>query len=132
MRQRPALERVYLDSARTLVEAQVREQPNESSFRGQLGLLYAYLGRKGDAVREGETAVRLLPMSKEAYRGASLLVGLARIYAVVGRKSDAIEKLEYLLTVPSLVTGSSLMADPRWAMLRGEPRFERLIGRSRV
>ena len=120
-------ERAYLDSARTLLETQVLRQPNEASFHGQLGLVYAYLGRNADAVREGETAVRLLPVSKEAYRGVNLLTGLARIYAVVGRRADAMDKLEYLVTVPSYVSPASLKVDPRWAMLRGDERFEKLI-----
>jgi len=92
-----------------------------------LGLIYAYLGRKSDAVREGETAVRLLPVSKEAYRGVNLLTGLARIYALVDRQADAINRLEYLLSVPSSISKASLRVDPRWAMLRGEPKFEKLV-----
>jgi serine/threonine-protein kinase len=126
MQHRPG-ERAYLDSARTLLEALVRSQPSEASYHGQLGLVYAYLGRKADGVREGETAVRLLPVSKEAYRGVNLLTGLARIYAVVGRHADAITTLEYLVTVPSYVSAASLRVDPNWAMLRGEPAFDKLI-----
>ena len=125
--QHQSKERAYLDSARTLLERRVRSQPDEASFHGQLGLVYAYLGRNAEAVREGETAVRLLPVSKEAYRGVNLLTGLARIYALVGRKGDAVEKLEYLVSVPSYVSPASLRVDPRWAILRGEPRFEKLI-----
>jgi serine/threonine protein kinase/cytochrome c-type biogenesis protein CcmH/NrfG len=130
MQHRPG-ERVYLDSARTLLEAQVRSQPTEASYHGQLGMVYAYLGRKADAVSEGETAVRLLPVAREAYRGVNLLTGLARIYAVVGRRADAIEKLEYLVSVPSYVSPASLRVDPRWAMLRGEPRFQKLVSGKR-
>jgi hypothetical protein len=122
-----AKERAYLDSARTLLEAQVMQQPNEASFHGQLGLIDAYLGRKAEAVHEGETAVRLLPVSKEAYRGVNLLTGLARIYALVGRHADAIDKLEYLVSVPAYVSPASLRVDPNWAMLRGEPAFDKLV-----
>jgi serine/threonine-protein kinase len=124
-------ERIYLDSARTLLESRVRSQPTEASYHGQLGLVYAYLGRKAEAVSEGETAVRLLPVSKEAYRGVNLLTGLAMIYALVGRSTDAIEKLEYLVSVPSYVSPASLRVDPRWAMLRGDERFEKLVGGER-
>jgi serine/threonine-protein kinase len=124
---RPPLRRAYLDSARTLLEAKVQVQPNESMFHSQLGLVYAFLGRKGDAVREGETAVRLLPVSKEAYRGANLQIALAEIYTIVGRQSDAIDRLEYLLSVPSQLSRAALRVDPRWAPLRGAPGFEGLV-----
>jgi len=124
---RAQLERAYLDSARAVLETQLQAQPDEASFHSQLGIVYALLGRKADAVREGETAVRLLPVSKEAYRGAGLLTALATIYAAVGRRAEAVEKLEYLLSIPSLISKPGLRTDPRWAPLRGYPPFERLV-----
>jgi serine/threonine protein kinase/tetratricopeptide (TPR) repeat protein len=126
---RPQLERAYLDSARTLLEGQVRAQPDEASFHSRLGLVYAELGRAADAVREGETGVRLLPVTKEAYRGVNILTALAVIYARVGRKAKALDRLEYLLSIPSLISPAILRVDPRWAPLRGEPRFEKLANR---
>ncbi|HEY3012702.1 MAG TPA: tetratricopeptide repeat protein, partial [Gemmatimonadales bacterium] len=128
--QRPQLERAYLDSARSILESQVRAQPEEASFHSQLGVVYARLGRKADAVREGETAVRLLPVSKEAYRGVNLQAALAQIYAVVGQRAKAVERLKYLLSIPSLISRPILRVDPRWAPLRGDPEFERLTGGS--
>jgi eukaryotic-like serine/threonine-protein kinase len=125
--QRPRLERAYLDSSVAVLESKIQTQPDEASFHSQLGIVYAQLGRKTEAVREGETAVHLLPVSKEAYRGASLLVGLAVIYARVGMRAEAVERLDYLLSIPSLVSKAGLRTDPRWAPLRGYPPFERII-----
>jgi tetratricopeptide (TPR) repeat protein len=127
-RKRPALETAYLDSAGAVLESQVRAQPNEASFRSRLGVTYAYLGRKTDAVREAEAAVRLLPVSKEAYRGTNLVAALALVYATVGRRADAVDRLEYLLSIPSQVARPLLRMDPRWSPLRGYPRFEQLVG----
>jgi serine/threonine-protein kinase len=126
-RKQARLEAAYLDSARAVLESQVRAQPEEASFHSHLGLTYAYLNRKTDAVREGETAVRLLPVSREAYRGANLMTALALIYATVGRQGDAVDRLQYLLSIPAQITRPLLRADPRWAPLRGDPRFERLV-----
>lgn len=124
---RAQLERAYLDSARAVLETQVQAQPDEASFHSQLGLVLARLGQKADAIREGETAVRLLPVSKEAYRGANLLTGLALIYTIVGRRSEAVDRLEYLLSIPAPISKPGLRRDPRWAPLRGYPAFERLL-----
>jgi tetratricopeptide (TPR) repeat protein len=126
-RGRRPLETAYLDSARTVLESLVRAQPDEATFHSRLGITYAYLGRKTDAVREGEAAVRLMPVSREAWRGANLQTALALIYAIVERRSDAFDRLEYVLSIPSQISRADLRNDPRWASLRGDPRFERLV-----
>jgi tetratricopeptide (TPR) repeat protein len=127
---RAQLERAYLDSARAVLESQAQAQPDEASFHSQLGIVYAHLGRKSDAAREGETAIRLLPVSKEAYRGANLMTALALVYAIVGRRAEAVDRLEYLFSIPSVLSKPALRIDPRWAPLRGYAAFERLIAGS--
>ena len=76
------------------------------------------LGSKADAIREGELAVELLPMSKEAWRGAYREEDLARIYAMVGEYDAAIDQLESLLAVPSPTAVPMLRIDPIWKPLR--------------
>jgi tetratricopeptide (TPR) repeat protein len=127
MKGRPAMERAYLDSARTILESLVQAHPEEANFHSRLGLIYAYLGRKADAVREGQTAVKLLPVSREAYRGANLEAALAVIYATVGMKDQAVDRLKYLLTIPSQISPGLLQSDPRWSALKGDERFQKLL-----
>jgi len=121
------LESAYLDSARAVLEAKTRAQPNEASFHAQLGLVYAYLHRPTDAIREGEQGVRLLPVSREAYMGSNLVAAQALIYTVTGQQTLAIDRLEYLLSIPSQLSGPLLRVDPRWAALRPNPRFQKLV-----
>jgi tetratricopeptide (TPR) repeat protein len=124
---RATLERAYLDSARVILESRVKAHPDEANFHAQLGLVYAHLGEKTEAVREGQTATKLLPIDREAYRGANLQAVLAMIYATVGMPSQAIDLLEHLLSIPSEINTGLLRHDPRWAVLRGNPRFEKMI-----
>ena len=125
------LERAYLDSSRTLLESLVQAHSDDAGFRSQLGLVYARLGRKTEAVREGQAAVKLMPVDREAFRGVNLVAALAMIYATVGMRAEAIDQLEYLLSVPSQITVGLLRHDPRWAPLRGDKRFEKLISGER-
>ncbi|HZI73889.1 MAG TPA: tetratricopeptide repeat protein, partial [Gemmatimonadales bacterium] len=124
---RVKLEQAYLDSARAVLEPKVKTHPDEANFRALLGLVYARLGRKTEAVREGQTAVKLLPVSREAYRGANMQTALALIYATVGMRPKALEQLKYLLSIPCDISRGLLRHDPRWAGLRDDPKFQELI-----
>ena len=125
---RPELERVYLDSARAVLEAKVRERPDEGAFHAALGLVYAYLGRAAEANRKGEAGARLLPLSRDAYKGGGLLAAQALIESRTGRQDAAVAKLERLLSVPSMLARPLLRVDPAWDALRTNPRFRRLVG----
>jgi serine/threonine-protein kinase len=121
------LEQAYYDSTRSMLETEVRQHPDDERYRSALGIAYAGLGRKEDAIREGELAVELLPMSKEAWRGAYRVEDLARIYTMVGEYDAAIDQLDILLAVPSPTSVPMLRIDPTWNPLRDHPRFQALL-----
>ncbi len=122
-------ERAYYDSARSMLESKIQQRPDDARFRSALGIACAGLGRKEDAIREGELAVELLPMSKEAWRGAWRVEELARIYTMVGEYDAAIDQLESLLAVPSNTAVPMLRIDPTWDPLREHPRFQALLAK---
>lgn len=125
----PRLAQIYYDSLRIKCENALRTQPNNASVRSYLGLAYAGLGRKEEAIREGKKAVELLPLSKDAVKGTYLLKNLAEIYTMVGEYDAAIEQLQYLLSIPSDLSGPYLRLDPTWTPLRSHPRFQKLLAR---
>jgi serine/threonine-protein kinase len=125
----PQLARSHYESARKTAEAKVRQQPEEALFHSSLGIAYAGLGRKQDAIREGKAGVNLLPVSKEAYRGFYRVEDLARIYVMVGDYEAAIGQLEYLMSIPGDLGVGALRLDPAWKPLRNHPRFQNLLRR---
>ena len=122
-------ERAYYDSARSMLETKIQERPDDESLRSALGIAYAGLGRKEDAIREGELAVELLPMSKDALRGAQRVEDLAGIYTMVGEYDAAIDQLETLLSRPTFTAVPMLRIDPTWNPLRDLPRFQALLAK---
>jgi serine/threonine-protein kinase len=120
------LARSYEDSAVAVLRAALGRSPDDASLVGALGIAYAGLGNKTEAVREGRRAADLLPLTRDAWAGGYRELDLARIYAMVGDRSAALDRLEHLLSIPFDLTPAMLRLDPAWTSLRGDPRFERL------
>ena len=121
------LEKTYYDSAVTLYKNMIAKDPDDSRLYSSLGLAYAGLNRKEDAIREGKKGVELLPISKEAWRGAKRVEDLANIYAVVGEHDLAIDELELLLSIPGDLSVNLLRLNQKWDPLREHPRFNALL-----
>jgi serine/threonine-protein kinase len=116
-----------LETAATELEAEARAHPDDPRYHSHLGVAYAYLGRKDEAIREGKRAVELLPMSKDAVYGIPFAINLAYIFTAAGDHRAAVDQLEYLLSVPSWISAGDLERDAIWGPLKDDPGFERLI-----
>jgi len=125
-----ARSRAYADSARVAVERSLQASPNEATLHALHGLILAYLGRRAEAVAEGERATAMVPMSLDAFSGPGYQFRLMRIYMLVGEQAKAIDLLEQLLEEPFYLSPAWLRIDPRFDVLRKNARFTRLLGSS--
>ncbi len=119
--------RAYADSAHGALEQQLQATPDDAQRRVLLGLVLAYLGRRAEAVREGQRGVALLPVAKDAVRGSYIQHQLARIYILLGEPEKALDQLEPLLRIPYYLSPGWLKIDPTFDPLRTHPRFQRLV-----
>ncbi len=122
------------EAARGALEDLVTKSPQDGVRHGQLGFLYALMGRKDDALREGRRGVELTPISKDVVNGGAVLDFLALIYAHTGDADHAMPLVEQLLTTPFAVDYSEqsvTLADLRtrwvWDPLRNDPRFQKML-----
>jgi TolB-like protein/Flp pilus assembly protein TadD len=113
-------------------EPLVREHPDDPSWRTRLGVLYAYLGRKEEALRESRRAVELVP-ENDAIERPAYSTNLALVYALTGESEKAVSLIEQLLTKPSVeVQGVHAMTltnlrSWKWDVLRSNPRFQEIL-----
>ena len=125
--------KTHAESARIVLEKAMDEYSGDPRFHAALGLVYAYLGRKDDALREGNRATTLYPVTKDAALGPVYILNLAKIYSLAGEYDEAIDRLNYLLSVPNaeflwqIISVPSLRLDPQWDSLRNNPKFQDLL-----
>jgi tetratricopeptide (TPR) repeat protein len=114
-------------AARERVASAVRDQPEDGKPLILLAQIDAVLGRKEAALREGERAIELIPVTKDALVGNLLLDQLAGVYAQAGEADRAFNLLEKMAKIPFGVSYGSLKLDSVWDPLRKDPRFEKIV-----
>jgi eukaryotic-like serine/threonine-protein kinase len=120
--------RTAFTSARNELAQIIRSQPDYAAALCALGVVDAILGNREDAIREGERAVKLMPVTKSVPEGAMLTQYLAVIYAWARNKDRAIEQLAETTKMPwGFLSYGNLRLNPLWDPLRGDPRFEAMV-----
>src|SRR5256714_2159401 len=122
------------EAARPAIEKLVADSPHSGTRRAQLGLFYAFLGRKDDALREGKRAIELVPIAHDIVEGAVVESFYALICAQLGITDEPISNVERLLTTPfavdyddASITLSDLRTRWEWDPLRNDPRFQKIL-----
>jgi TolB-like protein/Tfp pilus assembly protein PilF len=115
-------------------EGAVKQAPGTGLRHANLGLLYSYLGRKEDAIREARLAVELEPEAKDAVQAPWMKGFLAMIYVRTGDFDSALPLLEQVLASPfpvdntnCCVTYSDVRKRWQWDPIRNDPRFQKLF-----
>ena len=117
------------EEALPLLEARLRERPDDISAMTELSWVYLALGRNTDALRLSRQAADTLSIEKDALEGPSFQNGLAQIEARAGAPEEAIKRLRRLLSIPAgqVVSTARLKIDPVWDPIRNRPDFQQLL-----
>jgi TolB-like protein/Tfp pilus assembly protein PilF len=130
----PSAAQIQFAMALPAFESAVREAPTTGLRHANLGLIYSFIGRKEDAIREGRRAVKLEPESKDALVGPWMNGFLAMIYVRTGDLDSALPLLERGLATPfpvdntnCCITANDLRKRWQWDPVRNDRRFQKLV-----
>jgi serine/threonine-protein kinase len=117
------------EEALPLLEARLRQLPNDTFAMTELSWVYLALGRNADALRLSSQAADLISIEKDALFGPILQMGLAQIESRAGAPEEAIKRLRHLLSIPAgqAVSIATLKIDPVWDPIRNRPDFQQLL-----
>lgn len=114
-------------SAREYLERAKENSPVDPAIHAALGWVYALTEEKDKAIKAGERAVELSPITADAMSGHSYLLMLARIYAWVDEPYLAVKTIHTAMTTPGWISTATLKLDPHWDPIRDDPRFQELF-----
>jgi TolB-like protein/Flp pilus assembly protein TadD len=117
------------EEALPLLEARLRERPDDTFVMTELSWTYLALGRNADALRLSRQAADSMPIEKDALGGPNFQNGLAQLEARVGAPEEAIKRLRRLLSIPAGQVASigRFKIDPAWDPIRNRPDFQQLL-----
>ena len=115
------------DSARVLLEQELTRHGDDPRYHSSLGLAFAGMGLKDQAIRAGQKAMELLPVQKDAVYGTMFVLDFAAICTMSGEYDRALEQVEYLLSIPSPMSEGWLKMDIRFAPLLKLPECQALL-----
>ncbi|MCB0782448.1 MAG: hypothetical protein KDC03_23415, partial [Flavobacteriales bacterium] len=118
--------RKYKEAAQRLEKALI-EHAGDARFHSALGMALAGAGETERGIAMALKATEILPYEKEACYGISPMYDLAATYAIAGDMDKAFEHVEECLTSPGYFTVEYLKADPRYASMRNDPRWQELL-----
>jgi tetratricopeptide (TPR) repeat protein len=112
---------------REQLNQKVQQSPENALLLSKLGVVDALLNDKESAISEAKRAVEMLPISKDAVDGPSMVYNLAMVYAWTNEQDLAFQGLGPMTKIPNGIYYGDLTFDQDFYPLRKDARFEKLL-----
>lgn len=118
--------REHFRAAQARLETEIEQRPDDSRLHSALGVACAALGRRDDAIREGELGAEL-SSNDHPYARQGRIEDLAFVYVLIGDHDAALDRIEQVLSRPAFFSVGLLRLDPKWDPLRDHPRYAEIL-----
>jgi len=115
----------FYENALVFYKQELAKDPENNYYLSSIGLAYAGLNNKAEAIEAGEKAVK--PDMGSHMETTDRIIDLAEIYVMTGEYNKCLMQLEYLLKYPSDFSVKLLQLDPVWKPLENNPGYRSLI-----
>jgi tetratricopeptide (TPR) repeat protein len=112
---------------RDLLLKKINETRNDQRLYRSLGIVYAGLGMKKEAIEAGRKALEMLDFSKDALGGFEPEMDMVRILIMVGEYDEAIIRLDNIMERHGDITAEILKLDPFWDPVRDHEKFKEIV-----
>jgi TolB-like protein/Flp pilus assembly protein TadD len=120
----------YTEAINALEQA-LEDRPGDFRILMALGLAHAGLDDREHAIRFADEAVRLYPISKDAWAGPIVARNRVLVLTRIGELDAALDQVAELLSFPNPGASPALLRiDPRLAELHRHPGFENVLARA--
>src|SRR6516225_7271912 len=116
------------EEALPLLEAKLKERPDDAVAMAELSWVYLAVGRNAEALRLFRQAADLVSIEKDALGGQTFQIELAQLETRAGAPEEAIKRLRHLMSIPAgEISITRLKIDPVWNPIRDRPDFQQLL-----
>jgi len=127
--------KAYFDSLRVF-EDEYLQNPDRTEYRigvftPWMAIWCAGAGYHDEAIQYATRALEIHPWLEDAHSKWRIYQEIAEAYVLAGEYELAIDQLEYLLSIPALVSVPLIEIDPIWNPLRELPRFQAMLRKYR-
>jgi len=117
----------HFEAERIFLEEKIEAMKYDPRLYRSLGIVYAGLGNKINAINAGRKAIEILSFKKDAIGGFYTEMDMAKILLMVGEYDEAISKLEFLLQKTGYISVQLLQIDPFWNPIKNTDEFNKII-----
>lgn len=120
----------YYQAAIYYFTNEIKFEPEDSEAFSKLGIAFAGIGDKTNAVKYGIRATEIMPVEEDAMRGYERLYDLARIYCIVAEEELCINLIEKLAGIGSYFSIHLVYLDPDFKEIRNSERILKLLNQN--